>query len=328
MAIISVIITESEEQILEGIPKIISISTNIASTIFYTLDGIDPTIFSDIYTSPIYLPTDKLSLTLKVLATNGVLYSPIIEELYITNILDNTRLPHSITDTQTGTNISNLYPFGTNQNQPLGHYLNPGDGSVTVDNPNLQQLPTGYNGDGYTSGFTNEPYNLENYSIKYSTTDAEGQVKPGVGTLPAYVKIQNPIPAPEESDQFSKLFDPRASVIFQDFTKENSKEPTCINKAFFSLGDPERISDGCLYFNSGLDSAPVMGSFLRPHYNPTNNTMTYYYLDTHVNKWIISKTIHNPSGDFDGNLSGIRSSRNKGAGIVIEWIPFMRHVLF
>jgi hypothetical protein len=328
MAVISVIITESEEHILSGIPRFVSLSTNIPATIFYTLNGIDPTLSSDIYTDPIYLPTDKLSITIKVLATNGSIFSPIVSETYETNMLENTRLPHSATDAAAGSNLPNLYPFGTNPIQPTTQYLNPGDAGVTVDNPTLSQIPNAFDGSGNPTTFTNEPYTVENYSIKYSTTDFEGRTGNGVGNLPANITIKPDVPVAEETQQFSKLFDPRALVIFQDFSKENPEDPACINRQFFSLEDIERVSDGGRLFNSGLDAATVSGSFLRSHYNPRDNTMTYYYLDTHVNKWIISTAPYTPTGGFDGNLSTMALSRNGGAGIVVEWLPFTRRILF
>ncbi len=60
MATISIIIEESEAEVVSGIPKTVSITTNVPATIFYTLDGSDPNLFSTIYMSPIFLPVDKL----------------------------------------------------------------------------------------------------------------------------------------------------------------------------------------------------------------------------------------------------------------------------
>ncbi len=326
MAIISVTILESSDQVVAGIPRSVAITTSIPATIFYTLDGTNPTLSSDIYVDPIIFPTYSLKVELRVLATDGLTFSPIIIEEYETNMLENARLPHSATDAQAGSNIPGLYPFGTNPIQPNAQFLSPGEAGITVDNPDLTEIPSGYDGAGNEVGFTNEPYNLENYSVVYTTRDAQGQ--PTVGNLPANVTIEIPDAPPEESEQFSNLFDPRAFVIFQDYSKEDPDDPPHINRTFFSLENPETIRDGNSYYNSGLDSPPVMGSFLRSHYNPRDNTMTYYYLDTHNSRWIISKTPYQPTGSFDGNLSGVVLSKNKGAGFVFEWLPFTRRVLF
>lgn len=326
MAIISVTVLESSEQVVAGIPCYVTISTNISATVFYTLDGTDPTLLSEMYISPILFPTDLLKIELRILATNGILFSPIITEVYQTNMLVDARLPHSATDAQAESNIPGLYPYGTNPIQPNAQFLSPAEAGITVDNPVKIQIPSGYDGSGNEVGFTNEPYNLENYSIVYTTRNSQGQ--PSVGNLPANVKIEIPAAPPEETQQFSNLFDPRALVIFQDFSKEDPNDPPQINREFFSLEDNEKVRDGNNYYNSGLDAPPVMGSFLRSHYNPRDNTITYYYLDTHTNKWIISKTPYKPTGTFTGNLSGMALSKNKGAGVVFEWLPFTRRVLF
>jgi len=328
MAVISVTVTESSEQIVSGIPKSVAISTNVPSTIFYTLDGSDPTLFSTIYTTAIILPYDVLSITLKILATNGVDYSTIITEIYQTDMLQNARLPRSATDAPAQSNLQGLYPFGNPPIQPTTQYLNPGDAGVTVDNPSLSQTSTGYDGALNETGFTNSPYNLENYSIVYSTTDAIGQRGKGIGNLPANVTVSNPTSPPETSNQNSNIFDPRAMVIFQDASQENPEDPPHINRQFFSLENPERARDGGNYYNAGLDAPPVSGSFIRSHYNPRDNTITYYYLDTTINKWIISKAPYTPSGSFDGNMSGIISSREPGSRYVFTWQPFTRRVLF
>lgn len=325
MTVISITITESDDQILSGIPRSIILSTNIPSTIFYTLDGTDPTIFSTIYTSTIYLPTDLCSVTFKAMASNGVIYSPIITEIYETNMLQNARLAHSATDTVPGTSLYNLYPLGSNAPQPNSHYLSPGEAGITVDNPDLTQISGGYDGYHTPNQFTNEPYTIENYNVVYSTSDAEGQTGHGIGNIPGEATIQQPIPAPEEATQFTTLFDPRAFVIFQDMTQEIKTDPPVINREFFSLEDPERIRDGNSYFNAALDAPPTMGSFLRSHYNPRDNTITYYYFDSHANRWIISKTLYTPSGSFDGNLAEIKPGRNSH---VYEWLPFTKRTLF
>lgn len=326
MSIISVTILESSEQVVAGIPRSVAITTNMPATIFYTLDGSDPTLFSDIYISPIFFTTDALSVELRVLATDGLIFSPIIIEEYQTNMLGNARLPHSATDAPAGEDIPNLYPYGSNAPQPNARFLSPGEAGITVDNPDLTQIPSGFDENGNETGFTNKEYNLENYSIVYTTRDHEGQ--PSVGNLPANVTIEIPTAPPEETEQFSNLFDPRAFVIFQDSSKENPNDPPNINRAHFSLEDPERSRDGASYFNCALDAPPTMGSFVSSHFNPKDNTITYYYLDTHANKWIISKTPYNPNNNPTNNLANMVLSKNHGAGFVFEWLPFTRRVLF
>ena len=328
MAIINVTIEESLEQILEGIPKYLTVTTNIAAVVFYTLDGSEPTLFSEIYTGPVFLPTNQPTVIFKVFANSGSDNSSIITETYQTNMLENARLPHSATTAGAGDNLPGLYPFGTNPIQPIVTFTNPGDAGVTVFNPDLPSTSTGFDGAGNETGFTNESYNIENYQISYSTRDAIGQVGAGIGTIPATSTILAPVPEPEQTDQFSATFNPKAFVIFQDFSKINPDDPAQVNRQFFTLEDSEKIRDGNSYYNSGLDAPPVSGSFLRAHYNPKDNTMNYYYLDTWTNKWIISKQQYINSNASSGNMSGVVDNRTKGSQYVFQWLPFTRRVLF
>jgi hypothetical protein len=118
-------------------------------------------------------------------------------------------------------------------------------------------------------------------------------------------------------------------VIFQDFSKEDPNDPPQINRQFFTLENPERARDGTFYFNTGLDAAaPISGSFVRAHYNPRTNTITHYYRDSWSNKWIISTAPYQPNGTFDGNMAATAMGTKSGAGVVFEWLPFTRRVLF
>jgi len=344
MAVISVTITQSSEQVVAGIPKTVSITTNIPATIFYTLDGTDPTLFSNMYTGAIFIPYDQLLVTLKVLATNGVDTSPIVIDQYITNIVDsNARLPHSGTTAEAGSVIPDAYPFGTPPFQPQQGYTNPanaGPYSGAVYDPSQPATPNGFDGKGNPTGFTNQPYNSSNYQITYTDRDASGNQGGNIGNLPGKTTLPYPSDTqidqgqtsgqgPEQTQQFTNLFDPRAMVIFQDFSKEDPNDPPQINRQFFSLENPERARDGNYYFNTGQDaSAPVSGSFVRAHYNPRTNTITHYYRDSWSNKWIISTAPYQPNGTFDGNMAATAMGTKSGAGVVFEWLPFTRRVLF
>lgn len=345
MAVISVTVTQSEAQVVSGIPKTVSITTNIPSTIFYTLDGTDPTMFSTIYTGPIFLPFNQLLVTLKILATNGTDSSPIVIEQYITDIVDsNARLPHSGTTAAAGSVIPDSYPFGTPPFQPQQGYTNPanaGPYAGAVFDPTLPSVSNAFDAQGNPSAQSNQPYDRTNYQIVYTDRNATGQQGGVIGNMPAKSTIsgtpsdiqpdtaQTSNQGPEQSEQFTNLFDPRAMVIFQDFTKEDPNDPPQINRQFFTLENPERARDGTFYFNTGQDAtAPTSGSFVRSHYNPRTNTITYYYRDSWSNKWIISTAPYQPNGTFDGNLAASVMGTKSGAGVVFEWLPFTRRVLF
>jgi hypothetical protein len=348
MTVICITVTQSSEQVVSGIPRTVSISTNIRATIFYTLDGTTPTLFSPIYTGPIFLPFNEFLVTLSILATDGVDYSPVVVEQYQTDIVHgNARLPHAATTAEAGSIIPDSYPYGTPPFQPRQEYLNPADSGVTVNDPSRPTIPNGYDGFGNPTDFTNKPYNTLNYQIRYEDRDAEGDtgygligngmVGPGIGNVPGDVTLPYPSAVqldtgptssqgPEQTNQFTSTFDPRAMVIFQDFSQEDPNDPPQINRQNFTLEDPERARDGTYYYNTGLDaSAPASGTFIRSQYNPRTNTVTYYYRDSWSNKWIISTAPFQPNGTYDGNLAQVATAFG---GHVYEWLPFTRRVLF
>lgn len=327
MTVICVSVQASKEQVVSGIPKIVSISTNIPATIFFTLDGTTPTLFSTIYTSPIFLPYDQLVVSLSILASNGVDSSPIIVETYQTNITgQNARLPHSSTTVQPGGISPDTYPFGTPPFQPNQQFLNPAKSGVTVYNPALPSQPTTFDGTGNPTGFTNQPFNTLNYQIAYTDRDAEGDQGGNIGNIPGKVTVAVPPPNPEQSQQFTTAFNPRAFVIFQDFSKEDPNDPPTINRNYFTLEDPEKVRDGSYFSNVGPDStAPPSGSFVKSHYNPRTNQITYYYRDNWQNRWIISTSPYHPNGPWDGNMAASVIGRSSK---VFEWLPFARRYLF
>jgi len=329
MAVISVSISESSTQIVAGIPKTITLTTNIPSTIFFTLDGSTPDLFSTIYTGPIEMPTEFLSVTLKVFASNGVDSSPVISETYFTNeVANNVRLPRHGTDAQANTRIKDYYPYGTNPIEPTTKFTNPGDVGINVNDPSLPSTPTGYDANAQPTGQTNQPYNFQNYNIVYPEGNAINEPLK-VGQLPSKISTK-PRPAdPETSDYGSKFFDPKAFVIYQDASTEDPTKPPMINRAHFSGENNERVRTGNNFFVSGLDAPPTTGAFVRSAYNPRDNTMTYYYYDQIANKWIISKQPYQPKDPDAGALYQVKFARGgHTAGIVFSWIPFARRVLF
>lgn len=331
--VISISVTESSEQVIADIPRFITITTNIPSSIFYTLDGLDPTVFSTVYVGKFELPTNQLTLTLKILAVSGEDTSPITTYTYQTTMTGNIRSSHHGTTDQANSTVNyrNLFPFGTTSINPEQVFTNSNTTGLTVDDPNkLPRFSTAYDVNQNPTAFTNTPQigiSTNTYPLIYSEANAQGEMGHGIGNLPTPSTVQTDPPPPEQSNLGDKLFNPKAMVLFQDFTKPlDPTDPVEVNRMHFSLDD-DKAFYGSNYMISGPDVQPTSGSFLRSHYNPTDSTMNYYYRDSKSGRWIISKTPFNPSKGIS-NYYNVVFGRDRGAGFIFKWIPFKHNYLY
>ncbi len=328
MSVISISITESEERIISGIPKSVIIEANIPSTIFYTFDGSDPILSSDIYLSILQFPTDRLSVTLKVFATNGIDSSPILTFNYGTVITNsNTRLPHAaVSDLGNSKKINSLFPFGTNSPNPIYSYSNNANAGVTVDSQTITGSKFGFDANGNPVGETDKDIN--SYTNVYTVSNFSSNL-PSVGIIPQSSTIgkATPVEYTQQSSNTNDLFfNPKASVIFQDADVKDPTKPPIINRQYFSFENQEIVKDGVLLQNTAMDSPTTTGSYLRSHYNPRTNLMTHYYFDSSVNKWIISESILQKNNM--GELYHMYFPRvSAGAGVVFKWLPFRYRTL-
>jgi hypothetical protein len=314
----------------EGIPQFVTLTTNIPSTIFYTLDGSEPTTSSSVYALPITMPTDLPSVVLKVFATNGLDISPVICQTYGPDLIG-ARLPHAAVVGQ-GDQGKDLGPFGSGQGTPAhnGKYINPSHSGITTQPAGVPIRGTGFDAFGKPNAGTRLP--LEKYDLIKSTTNQEGETGPGIGTLPVVIdKIPSPAYGPESTVKANNaLFNPRALVIFQDATTDNPANSLApmINREFFSLENPEIVRDGSLLSNVAPNGPTTMGSFVRAGYNSSDNTVTYYFYDNSVNRWIISKQPYVNRDPNAGELYSMVFGRGTGIGKVFQWHLFSRRVLF
>ncbi|NJO18372.1 MAG: hypothetical protein HC877_22360 [Thioploca sp.] len=323
MASINITIIESPLQKVEGIPSTITFETNIPATVFYTFDGTDPTTSSQIAIGPVDVPPEN-TVTLKVFATNGIMTSPIITNVYGTTFVGQRRPRDTVTGLQKKPKQA-TFPYGSLTIAPGFNGIYGNAGGIVVDNCLEPQISDGYDGRGNPAGFTNQPFTLQFYDIIYSETDSIGQMGNGIGTLPATVKVieqQNDNDFPETSDANSPFFDARALVIYQDNTEEPyDKDIATVMRPRFSLERPGVVRDGVLLQTT--ETLTTTGSLLRTNYNPKDNTITYAYFDSTVNRWIFSKVPYESKSNTPTNLSSIVfSSSSPGAKYVYPWNLF------
>lgn len=328
MAVISISITESAQQIISGIPQSVSLSTNIPATIFYTLDGTVPTTSSSVYVSAIILPTNNPGVVLSLFATNGTDTSAVTTKTY-GPLMSAARQPH---DTVIGLSAQKIsyskFPFG--DNAPITPVRYGKSGGITVDAPDVPNIPDGYDGTATHTFINGTDQPLTGYEFVYSTTNSKGETGNGIGTLPGKTTIRVPTPtSPSSSSKASdKFFNPKAMVIYQDSREPPFDDVSQLNRGYFSLANLERSRNGSLLMNTAFESSSVTGSFLRSHYNPKDNTITYYYRDSDTGRWIISVEPWLPKSSNIGALNQIiLSSKTSGIGFVFKWIPFMSRKL-
>lgn len=323
MATISITITESPLQLLAGIPSNVTLETNVPATVFYTLDGTDPTVASNVAVGSIDLPTNSGQILLKAFATDGVDTSAVITQEYTTNVVPG-RHPHDKVSGLEESCEKATFPFGS-PSEAFGYTQRFGNtAGVIYDDNQAPRAAGAYDGaDGYGDFFTPPK---SQYQFLFSETNAIGERGYGIGTLPAHVisvKPRNDNVQTQQSNAAGPLFDPRALVIFQD-SREEQYDPDIpkINRPYFDLEDQAKARDGSML--TVTDAITPQGGFLKAHYNPTDNSLTYYYYDNRVGRWIISKEPYYPSQNPTNNLSGIvtRSSRGQGVGMIFKWIPF------
>lgn len=312
---ITITIVESTDKIVAGIPRYVTISTDIPSTVFYTLDGSIPDLYSDIYISDLYLPEGQTTVTLKLFATNGVNSSDIIVNEYSSDFGE-IKLPRQ--EVIQNVNSCDTGPFTSNKSDSFSLFLGNTDAGVVVDKYGVENVNKRYDGEGNLIGGTDV---APTYSqVIYTTTNKIGETGRGIGNFPATVTIQKFPPPKESSNKNEALFDPRALVIYQN--ADDQQGPQHINRLFFNLDNTGADRDGNAFFTSGMESQVGTGSFVSKHYNPVTKRMNVYYRDSITNRWIINSYDASKIVFGATELYNIAKPRNHGIGMVFQWIPF------
>jgi hypothetical protein len=292
MAILIITTEESTEQIISGVPQVVSLSTNLPSIIYYTLDGSVPDTFSTIFISPIEMPTDVNSVNLRAYAVSGddtgylnVYYRPEVNLFY-------TRR-----DSDYGYVVD---AYGVANEGYDGYGLN------TI---NIANVPESY---------YDEPIDMN--QLEYSVAGSEG-IGPGtlITLLPMTPEIRNKYKIIDQNadspNNNNVYFDPKSAYIVIDGRDGYEDQAVrIINRHLFRLSGNSKYKRVKFLTQS---QTFLSGTFLRSYYSIRNGkgVMVSYYYDSFLNKWI--KSIQNYQAE---NVPNIGPTKSGGPNIIFKWI--------
>ncbi len=276
-------IVESDSELVSGIPEFVEFSTNVPSTVFYTIDGTDPDEDSYMAAGKVLLPTNGTTLTLKAIAISGTMSSEVLEEVYFTDQtdLDKTRLLN-----REGINL--LPPDETPVN-------------------NLS-----FNADG--SPAQQSSISFVDLDLKTSTSDRIGEEIPGDSSIEF---IRFPIKTIDEGPQAVSSpnridFDPKAQLIVIDGSTEEALENQLVRVINRPMGTIDVVSPFLQGQPAELDL--ISGNFVRAMLNPNTGKMVYYYRESRENRWVKSVQTVEPK------ILNLTKKETAPAGLVFRWI--------
>lgn len=294
MAVITVTAEGLGPELIAGIPLLVSLTTNLPATVYFTLDGSEPSTASAIYVQPIPMPTDRNSVRLRALAVSGL---------------------------DRGT-LDLTYAVDPGITAPPWRFPYDGAG-VVVDAYGVPEVVV----DGYGPGDdlvldvpvrgSDEP--LKDLELQYSVAGFDGI---GPGTL---ISIGFPDPnviarkrgavdpEPSSPNNDNVYFNPRSLYVTIDGRDGYQDQSVFIvNRPWAGTVNPETYLGGKQFYQP----APyISGGRVRSFYNWDKGIMVTYYFDMNELRWV--KSIQ--SLDTDRHpLTGRRPST--GPPMVFQWV--------
>ena len=291
MAVITLSFIASDEEIVSGIPRYMTIESNVPSTIYFTLDATTPTINSPVYISTFEMSDGVNSITLSAFGIDADGYSgAILTQVFAPDV---TRITVS----------RNIVPEG-----------------IIVDGfDDLTNIEDGFDGSGNVVSFIDIP--LIDLELIHSS---EGRLGLADGTQIDIIK-----PSPEDTpypfdDNFvafstpqnAQFFNPYAKTIVIDDRVDN--DIRIINRPWGSMRSMSKNFNGQMEI-TGSDSTYVSGGFVKAFFDAKKNVMVSYYFDHNQTRWV--KSIQAlPSG-----ITNVFGFNQSGSPLVFRWLPYGRH---
>lgn len=299
MAVITISATNIGPELISGIPQLVSLETNIPSTIFFTLDGSVPTIASQVYLGAITMPTNA-TVNLRALAISGIDSGSL-----------NIVFKPDVTDLK--------YPWRGDATFGAG---------IVVDAYNVaNDFYDGYGLDAYR--IANLPVrftdvDVPRFDIKLSRTGAGGE---GYGTLLSvgFVSPKNTISVEASTPNGNNIFfNPRSLYITIDgrdgYQDQIHDGYMIINRPHTGTADPLRYLQGRMLYER---QPYISGGHVKTHYNYKTGIAVSYYFDHNETRWI--KSIQN--FNVLAVPMGLGLRRSVGGPLVFKWIHNKRSMI-
>lgn len=298
MAVISITATELGERLVSGIPFQLALSSNVPSTMFYTLDGTVPSLTSLVYLSPIIMPT-KSSVRLRVLAISGsdsgsldLTFSTDTTDLVIARRIDSYGAGIVV-------DAYGIIPVLLDGYKP--------DDNLVVD------VPARYS-----------DYELDDLDILYSRTGPNGE---GEGTITENGPV---IPIPDAIDfeasspnNQNVYFNPRSMYIVIDGRIDGYEDQSVylINRTYGDTMDLTKYQGGATM----LEPNPyISGGYVRTFYaiKDGEGVSCSYYFNHNETKWV--KNIQSFDPD---DIPRVGDRQQFGPPLVFKWIYNRRSII-
>jgi hypothetical protein len=298
MAIITISAIELGPEFVSGIPRYVALETNVPSTVFYTVDGSEPTTQSFVYIEPVLLPDGVCSITFRAKAISGA----DVGYLYVVFGTDNTDIVRTRRIEGYGAGFV-IDAYGKEWVFYDGY---------SVDKNDIANVP---------GRFSDYPETYVDNFIIYSETGVNGigsGEKPFIGPTPEDVTKRSSAIGIDESSPNEKnvFFDPKAMYIVIDGTMADGY----VDQAVFPINRP---LDGTMDMTKYMGGQTlrrqqpfISGGLVRSFVNPKEGTLISYYFDNCEGRWIRSKQKYDTTKVPDG----IASRRQFGPPLIFKWV--------
>jgi len=273
-------LTESSEELVEGIPTWIKIVSSEPAIIYYTFDGSDPDESSFVYSDSIFLPTNQNSVHLKYRAFYQNEFTLVYEENYATTY------------------------------QKTFSSRKGGEDGVNIFDGDLEIFEY-YDSEGEL--LQASAILMEDLDITASFTDNKGVPSGSSKSFINFATSQIEKRYPVTSNTNSSNFDKYADTVVIDGSSDEARAAQVVeivNRPYDNM-----TPRSSFYIESmERESAYLNGNLVSYVYNRVTGEITFNYFDSRENRWTKSIQKIEPKGL---NLSKIYSDKNTK---VFRWV--------